>query len=342
MVVGSANGMYKYACLLMLTALLILNISIANSSPNTLPTWAKNPPQNTPDFIYGVGEGSTVEQAQKASLATISGFFQSAVSQKYSDYEQMQDGRYQRDTRIFTQVNTETSLSNVEYIKTHDAKNGIFVLAQLDVNEFSRNNEARWAAIDTEITSWFTRISSMTYLDIVLNNEHIENRIDEAQRLQLVWNALSPQPTFIENVKRYVAYKNLKNEQLQKGFVYLKFSDKDYSSKKVEKLLKQKLSSLGINTRPFNSNDKSNNIPTIEVFTSNTESQDDRQAYLSRLSVALTSRINRSELGNNTFNSQGRSYRDHDQALDKAIQRIKLNLRKKDLAELLGLEAQQY
>lgn len=96
--------------------------------------WWLNPPEDTPDYIYGLGEGFGMQQARQAALSDIAGKLSTQLTSSLNRLVQESDGRFNESIR--QEINSQTTdveLSQFQVIQSYQTRNNVTrVLVRLE------------------------------------------------------------------------------------------------------------------------------------------------------------------------------------------------------------------
>lgn len=97
--------------------------SLSLSSESLASDWWFNPPEDTPDYLYGLGEGFGMQQARQAALSDIAGKLSTQLSSSLNRLAQENDGRFSESIRqeISSQT-TDVELSQFQVIQSYQTR----------------------------------------------------------------------------------------------------------------------------------------------------------------------------------------------------------------------------
>lgn len=125
--------------------------------------WWFNPPEDTVEFMYGLGEGFTLQQARQAALADIAGKLSTEISSSLNRLAQENDGRFNESVR--QEVSSQTAnveLSQFQVIQSYQSNSMLRVLVRLDRQRLAKIWEQRIADLLKRITPIFSLESIRT------------------------------------------------------------------------------------------------------------------------------------------------------------------------------------
>ena len=179
-----------------------------------MPAWYLHPPANDAQFLYGVGEGETMEEAKRHALADLAERLRVTVASRYRSVERSRDDGYEFTARDRTHtVDTETgdiALPDAEILRSRPlAWNRYAVLVGVEKRKVAKELEEkvgraleradrRWeAARDAPpLVRWFTARD---------NRAALTSRLKEARTLDALKEGSRTAASFMERLARYEA-----------------------------------------------------------------------------------------------------------------------------------------
>ena len=153
-----------------------------------LPRWVSSPPRDDDDSLWGVGEGSDLDEAKRAALksiasklsVTISGQLESTITVNNDSVD-----RYAR-TKVSEEVR-RTEFKNHTLEKTTPSEQGLYVLVRVDRQATVTDARQKLEAADKEITRLLANIDQIPAVERFLNQQRtipwLEKAIGAAQML---------------------------------------------------------------------------------------------------------------------------------------------------------------
>lgn len=145
--------MYKSCAVLLLAIVLQACASNAdNHQMTSIPKWVSQPPQDNAKFIYGIGEGFSLEKAKQSGLKDIASKFAVNVSSSSENKTSVHNGK--NDHLFQQEINTQIEnikLSSYELLKTEQHQNQYYVLLAMSRADFIKEKKAELELIKKNI-----------------------------------------------------------------------------------------------------------------------------------------------------------------------------------------------
>jgi len=159
----------KYLRMLVLS--LILIGCGAEPKPETIvyPSWYLNPPQNSGSFLYGVGEGSSINVAKASALGSVSESLSLTVSSELSkrDSSNRYNGREDIYSSVVSSLKTEAKemeFSEYTIIKNEQVGSKIFLLVEVSRQKLFKDQKAKLELFSNELKAEQKSISDYPVL----------------------------------------------------------------------------------------------------------------------------------------------------------------------------------
>ncbi len=197
--------------LLALLAMAVLAVFALDSvaAKRGLPDWVMNPPRDTTDYIYGVGEGSDLSAARAAAIANIAGTLMTEVDST-TEISQVLDQQGLVE-KLRADVNTRvrnTELSGIQIEQTEKIKKTWYALAALPRSQLVNSTMQQLREVDTDITSSLERMQRSSVLEQYLGQAQLTAKLIEAGALVTLLRAANPGFMGREFSERYVSHAN--------------------------------------------------------------------------------------------------------------------------------------
>jgi len=165
-----------------------------------------NPPRDTAEYMYGVGEGSDLDAARAAATADIAGTLMTEVDSTTS-ITQTQDNQGFVE-KLRADVNTRvrnTELSGIQIEKTEKAKKVWYALASLPRAQLVDSTMQQLREVDADIINNLERMQRSSVLEQYLEREQVTAKLLEARAFVSLLRAANPGFLGQEFSERYVA-----------------------------------------------------------------------------------------------------------------------------------------
>ena len=180
----------------MRTLLLVFCLIVAGCQSNPVnndaqPNWWLSPPQDNEQWLYGLGEGYSLEAANQQALANLAGKLRTNISTTLS--RRTQETNYAADDLIDRQVSSkiaEIPLSNYETFKTKTLNNTTITIVRVNKQSLANDWLRQHKAISEEIKNASSSISSNRFKWWIETKSLMKEAI-EADHLAEFYTALS-------------------------------------------------------------------------------------------------------------------------------------------------------
>jgi YD repeat-containing protein len=109
------------------------------------PAWYLDPPRNDGDWLWGIGQGPTLDDARRAALKSLASGLRVSVSASFDDRTHVRNGEIDKTTmeRILEEVQ-KTEFSNPVLEKAASVHSGAYALMKVDRRAFTRDTSAEF------------------------------------------------------------------------------------------------------------------------------------------------------------------------------------------------------
>lgn len=124
-----------------------LVLSACASHPKDVPppAWVQNPPKDTQDWYWGVGEGENLETAKRVALKDIAAKLRVSISGNMESRLSVQNEFVDRTARSKISEDVQkTEFTNHTLEKTAPATHGVFALVKVDRRAFVRETQTKF------------------------------------------------------------------------------------------------------------------------------------------------------------------------------------------------------
>ena len=193
-----------------------------SNTVQTLPSWYLNPTPNSTVFLYGVGEGKTLQEAKNHALndmaSRLSVSLNSTITQnKHLVVNTLQNETYEKKmSQNITLKVKEIQFTNASIEQSQVVGNSFFVQMRVQKEELFNNQKEQFMLSENHINTSIEHSSSLPILEQIYALEKLEPTLEKATSLALILTTLNN--TFQSNI--YVQkYHNiaLKKESLKEN-----------------------------------------------------------------------------------------------------------------------------
>lgn len=154
------------------------------------PEWVLNPPKDTAQWYWGVGEGDDLETARRGALRDIAARLRVSIAGNMESQMVVHNQTVERAARTrISEVVQKTEFTNVTLEKSARAKGGIYALVKVDRVAFIRETAARFESLNRQALELTRTLDSKKpieqYLALRAALPHVENAIAAAQLLRV-------------------------------------------------------------------------------------------------------------------------------------------------------------
>lgn len=180
-----------------------------------IPHWVSNPEADDADYIYGVGEGATLETAVQSGLNNINGKLATVVSSNISSETTVSQGKAKSFFSEEVKSKTfNTKLSNYEVVKSASQDGRFYALLKMSRRAFVKDTLARLKIIDDRLNTRVMLASKVSKFQHYLALNEVKPDIVEATALVLLLQAAMPAFEGDKYLSVYQKYQTTMNEML--------------------------------------------------------------------------------------------------------------------------------
>ena len=171
------------ACLpLLLSA--CLSMGPRGDSPGAsgaVPPWVLNPPADTAEIWYGVGEGADRDAARRAALKDVASRLRVSISGKLENQVTETNGQVDRQARIRVSEEVQkTEFRNFTVDQAAQGPKGFHVLVRVDRRAFVTDVRARLDALDATVAQAAPGLESSSPVERFVTLQRLRPTVDKA------------------------------------------------------------------------------------------------------------------------------------------------------------------
>lgn len=308
-----------FARFLLLVPLIVWVSGCATTGQGTLPEWVLNPPGDTADTIYGVGEGEALRTARDDALAVIAGKLETRVVSDVETSTTLKNGR--EESFVSNRVRTTTeALKFSDYQTENNAQvgNRLFVMLSVDRNTLTKSILNDLKRLDSEIVARTSGIENASKLKVLYRLTLAKNLISEAVDKILLVQSVGQNPSLKQ--ERLDFYRMLLEERqkMQQNLVLGVAWDR-FSTGVGERVLNMLLS-LGLHAEIATSGGNYDGSIVVSGTVLEQEMFDEYHAQLKAVVALKDSRG--SEISSARYEAAASSLANHDAAIKSANRQI--------------------
>ncbi len=159
-----------------------------------LPPWATEPPADSAEAWYAVGEGASLDEARRTALRTVAAKLRSAVSGQVSSAVIDNNGNVSRSARI--EVNEEvlkTEFSRVDIVSSAPGPVGVVALIKVDRPTFLADTRTQLGVLAQPIAEVEAALPSQSSLEQFIALRRVAPQLEQAAVLSLLLSGAGAQ-----------------------------------------------------------------------------------------------------------------------------------------------------
>lgn len=154
------------------------------------PEWVLNPPKDTAESYWGVGEGYDLETAKRTALKDVAARLRVSISGDMESQVSVQNDAVDRSARSkVSEVVQKTEFSNYTVEKTATSSEGLYALVKVDRRAFIKETRSKFDSLNKLVQDATRDLSKKTALEQFMTLRsalpNIENSIAYGQLLRV-------------------------------------------------------------------------------------------------------------------------------------------------------------
>jgi hypothetical protein len=302
-----------------------------SNKSNAIPSWYLNPIQNSAQYLYGIGEGKTLQEAKNNALNDMASRLSVTINSSVSQYKQSVSynnslGSYQKN--ITENVNVEVKaikFTNATIEQSHSLANSIFVLMKVSKQELFNAYKTEFDLSENTINSTLLANKTKPFLEQISTLQTLNETIEKARSQALILNSIN---TAFDSNSYLMNYNTIQNNATTlKDKVRIKLSTNE-----SQKLFANEFIDV-LNQEGYKivSSQPNTEIQLISTLNNSMALGWYIIKATTTISVISDGRI----VSNHTISSVGRSSSSQENALVNASKTFKLEVQKKGLNSIL-------
>lgn len=332
----------KFAHFTKLLALPLLLISVlltgcaTTSTPQpqliVIPEWVKNPPSDNAEFMYGIGEGYNVKNAQQNALKDIAGKIATNINSQTEDRVQLTNGR--TDRSFNQKVNTsiaDIKLTDYEVVKTEQQQSQVYMLVAMSRSAFITDKKNTLNDINVKIDQELKGVSNKSQVEKLFHYNSAIQLANQARPLLALLRTVDPSYNVDKYVERYNALDDKERVIASKTSFHINRNPKlDLVSNQIKKALQT-------NGFKVSSSSRSSGKITLNGTTKEADLFGNKNVVI-EFSITLETSSGKF-LSRKDYRLNGSSATDYTTAKQRALNTLTAKLSSKsDVYSLLGLQ----
>lgn len=307
--------------------------STANVPLLVIPEWVKEPPVDNAEYMYGIGEGYSVKNAQKNALKDIAGKIATSIKSESEDRTLLADDQLSSSFR--EKVNTridDIKLTNYKVLKTEQQQSQFYILVAMSRAVFIADKQNSLTGVNLKIAQQLKDVASKNAVEKLFAYNNALQLAKQGRRLITLLVTVKPD---FDRDKHLAYYRQLETQEAKVAKTASFYIEPNSALTEVTLELKKALQSKGFDV----SNSKSSagkitltgNIKEADLF-------GNKNAVV-EFDVVLTTNKGKF-LSRKHYRLMGSSTMDYAAAKQRALAALTNKLTtKSDIYELLGLQS---
>lgn len=148
------------------------------------PDWVLQPPADTPEAIWGIGEGLDQEGARRAALRAIAARLRSTVSGRVTDQVLVAEGTVRRNSgAVVSEEVLKTEFAGAEVMRSGAGGSGAFVLMRVDRPIFILDTQSRLAVLSKPVADVESALPTLATLEQFVALKRVAGQTEQAMVL---------------------------------------------------------------------------------------------------------------------------------------------------------------
>lgn len=159
----------------------------------SIPQWVKTPPRDNGQFLYGIGEGYSLDKAKQSALKDIAGKLATNVKSETENRTSLNNGL--TDSSFSQKINTQVEdikLTDYELIKSSQQQDRIYVLIAMSRAAFIQDKQDQLKDLNTRIAAELKGIDSKNKTLQLVGYNHVINLANQARPLLYLLRTTDP------------------------------------------------------------------------------------------------------------------------------------------------------
>ena len=170
------------------------------------PAWAVQPPRDTPEWFYGVGEAPDLEGARRLALRAVAARLRSSVSGRVESTVTDNNGRVNSvaSSAVAEDV-LKTEFTRAEVEKSQAGGVGVFVLVKVDRNAFISDTKSQLEVIAAPVHAVEAALPQQSSLEQFIALRRVATQLEQARVLSQLLQGAGLQAEGQQRAARYGA-----------------------------------------------------------------------------------------------------------------------------------------
>ncbi len=190
-----------------------------------IPQWVKTPPRDNAQFLYGIGEGYSLDKAKQSALKDIAGKLATNVKSETENRTSLNNGH--TDSSFSQKINTQVEdikLTDYELLKSSQQQDRIYVLIAMSRDAFIQDKQDQLNDLNTRIAAELKDINSKNKTLQLVGYNNAISLANQARPLLYLLRTTDPLFDGQSNLDTYRQYER-KEKQLSASTAFYVTSD---------------------------------------------------------------------------------------------------------------------
>jgi len=321
----------KYILTLFIT-LFFIGCGGSNPEPTAYPSWYLNPPQNSGNYLYGVGQGSDINSAKASALSAVSASLSITVSSelKKSESSSAFNGKESTYKSVINHVKADVKameFSDYKVTQNQVLGNQFLVLVEVSRHRLFSDQKTKLDNYANELQNEQNNITQNTPIQQAFLYTKSLEKTAKLKSLALLTKSVDAHFDTKPYLKQATDIENSKQIALNKITVSLKASKE---ANVFMDALKEGLNEAGIKTVTTNAN--------TNIKLKNSFQTDKIYGYkIAKSNLTITTQSHDKTLATKTLVFSGKSRYDYNKAKLNAANQLRSRIKKEGIFSVLGI-----
>ncbi len=167
-----------------------------NNTVQTLPSWYVNPTPNSTLFLYGTGEGKTLQEAKNSALNDMASRLSVTLDSTINQNKRLVSNTLQKEvyekklTQNITLKVKEINFTNASVEHSHVVGNSFFVQMKVNKEELFKSQKEQFMLNESHINTIVEQTKELPPLEQIYALEKLEPTLEKASSQALILTAL--------------------------------------------------------------------------------------------------------------------------------------------------------
>lgn len=309
----------------------ILNIFFVSSlyaqAISKLPSWYISPKQNNSEYIYGISEGRTLEEATKSALAEMASRLMVTISSQSTLNREEDNNIASEEMRQKITQNIENiDFANFEVSKSTEIDSRFYVEVKVDRNDFIRLQKEKIEFLKNQINNINLGLNDQ---NIVQKRSSLKKVLELAKQLEIIVRIAD-----FDSLKSTLKIISDANNSLSKMNNKIEFYFIFNSEQQIKNVVRSSLNKESISISSIERN--SENQIKIKISSSKNMKQI-YGAFITKLKIDFENTSNGKTIASNSIEYSGSSMISEEESLNAAISSFKNDVDNKGILNIIGI-----